>query len=182
MDLQTIILSMVNNSRQEEVRKLDVLTLGELVAKLEGFTTEQLDLPIRFDNTDYYPTTLGSWRGVYSEMYVGYIQDEVNGYNSDEIEWESEDGEHREYVRVGIEMRKPTASEFLRRIKESIGKQFTGYKGGDFTMNRHTPLWVSSYGKSNGFKIGEKGWENQSIVGVVLHDDYIELQTKIESN
>ena len=37
---------------------------------------------------------------------------------------------------------------------ECIDKTFEGYKGGDFTMDEHTPLWIADYG-CTGLKIME---------------------------
>lgn len=41
---------------------------------------------------------------------------------------------------------KITAGEFLKMLKDSLGKTFGGYKGGDFVMDEDTPLWFSPYG------------------------------------
>jgi hypothetical protein len=39
----------------------------------------------------------------------------------------------------------------LRRILSgAVGKTFTGYKGGNYRMDRRTPLWVSEYGAADG--------------------------------
>ena len=38
------------------------------------------------------------------------------------------------------------ASDLLRECRESMGKCFTGYKGGDFMMGEATPVWIASYG------------------------------------
>ncbi len=39
-----------------------------------------------------------------------------------------------------------TVSEMLAKCKESLGKTFEGYKGGDFCMGDDTPLWAAPYG------------------------------------
>ncbi len=31
-------------------------------------------------------------------------------------------------------------------LKRAVSDTYTGYKGGDYTYNRNTPLWVASYG------------------------------------
>ena len=41
-----------------------------------------------------------------------------------------------------------TVSELLTACKEAVGKEFTGYKGGEFVMGHDTPLWVAGYGKT----------------------------------
>jgi len=38
-------------------------------------------------------------------------------------------------------------SEMLRLAKEALGKEFTGYKGGEFKMGEHTDVWLAEHGK-----------------------------------
>lgn len=38
------------------------------------------------------------------------------------------------------------ALAFRDMLKESLGKTFQGYKGGDYIMDKHTPLWRAEYG------------------------------------
>lgn len=39
-----------------------------------------------------------------------------------------------------------TVVEFINLLKsECLNKTFVGYKGGDFTMDEHTPLWIAEY-------------------------------------
>jgi hypothetical protein len=42
-----------------------------------------------------------------------------------------------------------SSAAFLEMLKDADGKTFEGYKGGDYTMSRQTPVWVSNYGTSN---------------------------------
>lgn len=42
----------------------------------------------------------------------------------------------------------PTVKTLLERAQEANGKTYKGYKGGDFTMGRNTPIWVAFYGDS----------------------------------
>src|SRR5690606_7997246 len=62
-----------------------------------------------------------------------------------------------------------TAGEFLSRVRDAIGRTVEGYKGGDFTMTRHSPLWVSDYGTASG----------RGVVGVKIEDDQVVLETAI---
>jgi len=39
-----------------------------------------------------------------------------------------------------------SVGELLKIAKDCIGKTFTGYKGGEYTMTRHAPIWLSQYG------------------------------------
>lgn len=46
-----------------------------------------------------------------------------------------------------------TVSQLIERCKDCVGKSFEGYKGGYYTMNLDTPVWVASYGKTSDTKI-----------------------------
>jgi len=39
-----------------------------------------------------------------------------------------------------------TVEELLNICKQCLGETFTGYKGGEFYMDEHTPLWIAEYG------------------------------------
>ena len=39
------------------------------------------------------------------------------------------------------------ASDLLADCKAAMGKEFTGYKGGEYVMFARTPLWIASYGR-----------------------------------
>lgn len=41
-------------------------------------------------------------------------------------------------------------------LRSAVGAAFEGYKGGVFTMSRHTPVWVANYGNAG----------NTAVVGV----------------
>lgn len=58
-------------------------------------------------------TAPGSYRGYYSDLYF----------------------ERGEGTRP--------ASELLALARSCMGETFQGYKGGDFTMSRNTPLWIA---------------------------------------
>lgn len=77
------------------------------------------------------------------------------------------------YVAVAPTDEPCTAGEFLERFSFAIGGTFTGYKGGEYRMTRHTPVWVSRYGEASGV----------GIVGVaVLPDKVILVTAKIEED
>lgn len=138
MDLQTYIQNAVKASRANTLANSDQLTLGELILKLEPIVKNQKEgeeATIRYDFEYLFPTSIGSWRGSYDELALNF---ETQG----------------EEMKV---------SEFLKMLKECVGKTFTGYKGGDFTMHKGTPIWVANYSHSgntavidvvdNGYKI-----------------------------
>lgn len=53
---------------------------------------------------------------------------------------------------------KRPAGETLAMLRECMGKQFSGYKGGDYHMHAGTPCWQAEYGccgmRIVGFKSG----------------------------
>ena len=42
----------------------------------------------------------------------------------------------------------------LKAARSALGKTFTGYKGGEFTMDKYTNVWISRYGEASGQTIG----------------------------
>lgn len=65
------------------------------------------------------PTGFNSYRGYYSDLSIDYtIGDGLN------------------------------CGQLLKEAKECIGKTFTGYKGGDFTMTENTVIWLAPYGRT----------------------------------
>jgi len=43
-----------------------------------------------------------------------------------------------------------TVGSFRKELTSALGSTFEGYKGGNFKMDRHTPVWVSPYGVASG--------------------------------
>lgn len=39
-----------------------------------------------------------------------------------------------------------TAALLLEHCREAMGREFGGYKGGDYLMGENTPVWVAHYG------------------------------------
>jgi len=148
MDLQTILDNAVAAKRAEEMKISAQLTLGELILKMEGKSD---DKPVVFDDGKHFPTYLGSWRGSYCELALGYN------------EYEGE---------------KPMeGSIFAEKLKEAVGKTYQGYKGGDFTMGKTTPVWVANDGESSGFRETTEDGHETAIVDIVETEDAIVLQT-----
>lgn len=55
----------------------------------------------------------------------------------------------------------------LTLAQDALGATFEGYKGGDFVMEKKTPLWAASYGSCG-----------RAIVAISQEDDRIVLITK----
>lgn len=107
--------------RAEEMKNMPILSLRKIIDKLEVIkekNKDKEDFWVRFDFGSLVPTTLHSWRGVYAELAIGY-------------------GDPKGWPKIG---------DVIDVFKGAIGTTYTGYKGGDFTMNESTPVWVANYG------------------------------------
>lgn len=46
-----------------------------------------------------------------------------------------------------------TVADVLKWAKDAVNKEFIGWKGGEFLMNKNTPLWISQFGKSSNMRL-----------------------------
>lgn len=90
---------------------------------------------IRFDFGSAIPTGFASWRGAYEEIALGYT---LTGY--DDRDSKAKD------IRL---------NDFIKMVESAIGETFEGWKGGDFVMSKHTPVWVANPGNSDNTGIFE---------------------------
>lgn len=140
MDMQEYLDNAIKSARAETLATSAQLTLGEIILKIEPLLKKQKEVKenfgheakVVFDFEYLFPTGIDSWRGSYSELALEF----------------SSEGEAMEI------------SKFYKMLKETIGKEFTGYKGGEFTMNKHTPVWVANYSHSG----------NTGVVDIVDND------------
>ena len=155
MDLQNYLQQETKKMRDDSFSNSEQLTLGEIIDKLKPLISKQESISKKYDHEatvvfdfEYaFPINFGSWRGSYSELslsfgFVGYK------FESDEKS-------------MGL-------SEFLKKCEETVGKTFEGWKGGDFTMDRDTPVWVANQGNSG----------NTGIIDIVDNEYEIILITK----
>jgi len=149
MDIGTVIKNAVSAGRRATFANSNQLSLGELISKLEAIpptwkSYEEEDEPKRvyFDFGYLHPTHLMSWRGSYEELAIGFSED-------DEA---------------------PTLEKFLGDLKSALGKEFTGYKGGEFKMDRLTPVWVANYGNSG--ETGVSGVEDRECNVILLTSSF----------
>ena len=145
LDLQSYMDSAVKAARQKTLATSDQLTLGEMILMIEGVTGKHEDEPsVYYDFGNFFPTSIDSWRGSYSELALNY----------------TEDGEPLKI------------SKFLELLKGAVGETFTGYKGGDFTMSKHTPIWVANYGSSGSTAVVNMIDEKWRIIIVTGYREY----------
>lgn len=147
MDLQTVVDAMAEQERQKTFDATDQLTLGELTLLVGQADDEK---PVVFDDAEYMPTSLGSWRGSYSELAIRYDETDLDAAL--------------------------TAGKMHMLLDGADGQQYRGYKGGDFTMSSTTPVWVANRGTSTGF-IETSGMNYQGVIDVTETDECVVIET-----
>lgn len=140
MDLQQILDNAVSAARANELKDSPILLLGELILKLEAVKNKSLPLIIDVDGKP--PKGIDSWRGIYAELAIQ--ADDFGSYQTDEIEREFSDMVFYKHKQIGKE--NPTVQEWIEVLEEAKGKTFSGYKGGDFTMSKNTPVHYAENG------------------------------------
>jgi len=180
MKVQTIFDNALKARRADVMINSPQLTLGELVLKLEFVKDKKL--PVYFDNIKYRPTGLDSWRGSYRELALRYegggncYEQPKDDCEKDEFgnhHWKCHCGGTKEHSTALPE--EPNADDLLRVLKLVQGKYCVGYKGGDFTMGKTTPIWVANYGSSEGFKRDDEKY--QGVVDIVERKDKTIIKT-----
>jgi len=113
------------------------IRLGELIKLLEQAGTHYTSRAegskpepktVHFDFVNAKPCRLGSYRGYYAHLALGWTQRHLTG--------------------SGVPTDK--ADELLAHLKSAIGQVFYGYKGGEYVMDERTPVWVDNYGECSG--------------------------------
>jgi hypothetical protein len=152
MELQDYIEKSMAYLRSKSLSNSDQLTLGEMILKLEPIVEKQKErvsnkhdeARVVYDFEELYPTDIESWRGSYSELALNFKTE--NSYPDD---------------------KRLTVTEFFKLLKETVGREFTGYKGGEFKMNKMTPVWVANYGNAG----------NTAVIDIIDNDYEIIIMT-----
>jgi len=158
MELKDYINNAIAAGRQKTLSNSDQLTLGELLLKLKPIVEKQLDkkdddiASVEYDFGTAIPTNFSSWRGSYSEIALGY---ELIGYDNYE--------KHFGNVKV---------TNFIKMVEEAIGQTYTGWKGGEFTMNKNTPVWVANPGNSGNTGIVEVIDDGYRVILMTAYCEY----------
>lgn len=118
--------AMLGRARQSNFADSPQWNLGALIDAIASCPMAD-ECWITFDWAFCKPGRIQSWRGSYDELAINWVQE----------------GDY--YAK--------SAHEFLEELKECDGKTYTGYKGGDFTMSRETPLWVSNYSETGNTQV-----------------------------
>lgn len=157
MDIQNFINLMSENNKLKAGSEYN---LGRLIEDLEKCDQE---LIIKFDDCKK-PLEFDSWRGSYDCLSLTY----------ETQDWRSDDDD---FFTIKVK-------DILHKAKEALGKEFTGYKGGDFIMDKSTPIYVANYGESSSPKYSCKYHsvsikDTWKISGINICDDKVIMQTKI---
>jgi len=105
--------------------------------------TQPLTNIVKLDFTDDNPCALCSYRGYYEDLSIDH---------------DSGAGE-------------TTVKQLLEMFEEAVGKTYTGYKGGDFTMNRRTLVWVAPWGSTGRMLSDVKEENGVTIICTQDEDD-----------
>ena len=117
-------------------------SLGALIDALMGC---EYGAKVQFDFCYLAPTALASYRGYYDHLALGWTEGSRD--------W-------------------PTVSDIVDRLQSAIGKEFEGWKGGEYTMDRDTPIWVANPGQTG--STGIVGIKEQGEYAVILLTTHVE--------
>jgi hypothetical protein len=116
------------------------IALGDLIEALE---TRDPDGFVCYDFGLMRPTGLCSYRGYYDQLALGYGEE----------------------VDTDIKVK-----DLLGILRDAVGNEFYGWKGGTYTMDKYTPVWAANAGECT--EIGIVGvqdarWQVYLITGLV---------------
>jgi len=157
MDIQKFIDSM--NESQARERGNYHLTFGQLVEALEKAPVDAI-VDERFKG-------IGSWRGSYVEIAIFTEESGLSAYNGKfDGDYEQYDSWRKENEFCINELPR-NANELGKILRSIIGKDFIGYKGGNFTIAEYKPLWLTTDDSTSG---------DSAIVGI---DKNLQFITKV---
>jgi hypothetical protein len=102
-----------------------------LAGLIEALAALPPDLPVYVGDEPAGP--LGSYRGYYNQLTIYRAGGRGHGGNATPV----------------------TVAELLADARDADGKIFTGYKGGDYTMDLDTTVWADDYSMAYGTAIAE---------------------------
>ena len=126
----------------ERWRRGESMKLGELIRRLQSFDGNDR-IVIDIDGKYHNPLCLSSFRGYYDQLAIDQTSNDEK--------------------KLGI---------FLKECEEAVGKVFTGWKGGDFTMYEHTLVWVSEIGCCDNIIITDIIYVDSDVVIKTMVNDY----------
>lgn len=123
-------------------------TLGALIDGLERLQQSGETQWVYFDFASCVPADCDSSRGDYSHLALGWYYDRFR--------YESQPSNK--------------LSDVINRLKIADGATYDGWKGGEFGMDRSTPIWCDNRGE----------WTGTAIVGLAYSEgmSFIRILTK----
>lgn len=138
MDLQALIDSM--NESQARTRGGYHLTYGKLVKVLKAAPKDA-----KFDKR---VKGIGSWRGSYIEIAL-FTEDSGASWEDSEFTGSYGSDEYKKWSKEqchSVDKLPTNANELGKLLESLIGKDFVGYKGGNFEIADYKPLWLETNG------------------------------------
>jgi hypothetical protein len=128
MGIQEMVDKFCEGEMYKRVATGQNMSLGQLIdalREIEGKSPDGKSKDIRLKDGRSV-TDVGSYRGYYSDLAI-----EPSGEGEASI----------------------TVLDLLVILNRAKGTTFTGYKGGEYRMQSHTPVWVSEYGCASGLAV-----------------------------
>lgn len=97
------------------------------------------------DNTIPGPMTLGALMDTLKEFPkdATFPMDDADSYRGD-------------YADLALDGAPTTVNNFLKFLKKNVrDKVLIGYKGGDYTMHENVGVWISPYGETTDYALGD---------------------------
>lgn len=104
-----------------------LLTIGELIAQLEGFPLESI-LIGRIKDVQYTLLRIESWRGIYALPSIDFV--ESDPYHIPK-----------------------TIKDYLVDWEVQIGKTMQGYKGGEYPIHKDLQIRLAKWGELKSYRI-----------------------------
>lgn len=148
--IQDFVTKQIEAKRKDRMLYSDQLTLGQIIERLTEISKRsEKDSDVVYDFEYLFPTEINSWRGSYSELALNFCNYGDEG-----------------------DPRPMKLSEFLTLLNGTVGKTFTGYKGGDFTMDESTPVWVANYGNSGNTAVVDVVDQGYQVMIMTAYQQY----------
>lgn len=115
-DIQELFDQLMVAAKAKALADAPIITLGELIAKLEGQDPEAR-LAVQHHGEFFAVDGADSYRGYYSDLAIEPVAREFG-----------------------------TVADGLEILRGAVGTTFEGYKGGEYRMGSRTLVWVDTYG------------------------------------
>lgn len=147
MDYGTMIKNQLKAMRESEMKYSPQFTVQKLIDELSKYSKEK---KVKLTDT-VFPTWFGSWRGSYSELAINYDgwggnfrEQPLPDCTIDEFWDHAYDCKCWWRPKIDSSLKSWTVWEFLDMLNLILGKVMWWWKGGDFTVDESTPIWIAN--------------------------------------